>query len=297
MRFTDSFPFIEEARATGRGHKFYLEIPKLILVFLVLTFVMSFLASCVNFLLSLVIPYSEEAFTVASLFEEGIGLATLLVYCRFAERRPFSSMGYRKKGAVSQYLIGLAGGFALFAAVIGLGTLLGGFTFEGFTDSFRPGILLLFFAGFMVQGMFEEAICRGWMMVSLSRKSPVLAGALINAALFALMHAFNPGFGPLPIINLFLFGLFASVYMLRTGNIWGVAAIHSVWNFVQGNFFGLSVSGMPLMPTVFRFGSTDNALINGGDFGPEGGLPVTIVLAVGIALVMLVPKRGEKTEF
>ena len=257
-------------------------------------FGMSFLAECVTYLVSLFVPYSADADLVLNLYEQIIGIAIVLLYCRFAERRPLSSMGYVKRGAVSQYLSGLGVGFAMFAAVVGLGTVLGGFRFEGFTDSFRPGILLLFLGGFLFQGMFEEAMCRGYIMVSLARKNSVLLAVIVNASIFGLMHAFNPGFGPLPVVNLVLFGFFASVYMLRTGNIWGVAAIHSIWNFVQGNFFGLSVSGMPLMPTVFRFSSTDNALISGGDFGPEGGLPVTVVLVVGIALVLLVPKKGKE---
>lgn len=291
MRFTDSFPMIEEARATGRGHRFWLEIPKFILVFIVMSFVMQLICGLIEGFILRITQVDETTGMLIMLYEEIIGLVLVLLYCALAERRPLSSMGFVKKGAVIQYLKGIGIGFVLFSAVVLLGTLMGGFTFEGVYGHIQPGILLMFFVGFLFQGMFEEATDRGYFMVSLSRKNPVLAGVLVNSALFALSHGFNPGFGLFPAVNLLLFGLFASVYMLRTGNIWGVGAIHSVWNFVQGNFFGLSVSGMPLMPSVFVFGTTDNALISGGDFGPEGGLPVTIVLAVGIALVMLVPKK------
>jgi hypothetical protein len=49
------------------------------------------------------------------------------------------------------------------------------------------------------------------------------------------------------------------------------------------------------MPTIFQFASTDNALMNGGAFGPEGGLIVTVVLVVCIVVTMLVGNKKNDT--
>ena len=69
-------------------------------------------------------------------------------------------------------------------------------------------------------------------------------------------------------MNLTLFGVFASVYFIKRGNIWGIGAIHSIWNFAQGHFYGIKVSGMDsscsLLNSVFVDGKD---LINGGNFG------------------------------
>ena len=84
------------------------------------------------------------------------------------------------------------------------------------------------------------------------------------------------------------------VIFLKTGNIWLVSALHSVWNFAQGNFFGILVSGNDFGPTVLS--TTFNAsktLINGGDFGLEGGLAVTTVLVIGTLLVLFVPSNKD----
>jgi hypothetical protein len=97
------------------------------------------------------------------------------------------------------------------------------------------------------------------------------------------------------LINLVLFGLFASVYTLKANSIWGICAFHSIWNFAQGNIFGIPVSGLSLNASVFSFKPTDSGtLFNGGGFGLEGGLAVTIVLVVSIIITMTVKGRTSK---
>ena len=229
--------------------------------------------------------------TGTALFFTSLPLLLTILFCMLIQKRSVMSMGFRGKDFAVQYLKGLLVGFVLFTLVIAIGTLTGGFRFTGVSDQFHVLFLLLFFAGFMIQGMEEEVICRGYFMVSLSRRSPMWLAVLINAVLFALMHLFNPGIGVLPIVNLMLFGAFASLYMLRTGNIWGVGAVHTMWNYVQGNIYGLPVSGITEMPTLVRFEQTGSTLINGGEFGPEGGLVVTAVYLAGILLVLFLPER------
>ena len=117
---------------------------------------------------------------------------------------------------------------------------------------------------------------------------------LANSALFALLHAANVGISWLAFLNLLLFGLFASVYMVRRGNIWGICAIHTMWNFAQGNIFGLQVSGMNPTASIFSFvGDDSKSWINGGSFGPEGGICVTLVLLISI-LILLPMKNKDK---
>ena len=97
------------------------------------------------------------------------------------------------------------------------------------------------------------------------------------------------------IINLFLFGVFAALYFLRRGSIWGIGAIHSIWNFAQGNIFGCKVSGSLSGESLFRTNYIgESILFNGGSFGPEGGLAVTIVLFIGI--VVLLPMKNKHVE-
>ena len=100
------------------------------------------------------------------------------------------------------------------------------------------------------------------------------------------MHMSNEHVTVLAYINLFLCGLLFGLLFVESGSIWMVAALHSGWNFLQGNIFGISVSGTAKSSSVFDSSFADGwSFMNGGDFGLEGGLAVTIVLAVGIYVV------------
>ncbi len=116
----------------------------------------------------------------------------------------------------------------------------------------------------------------------------------MNAAAFAALHLLNPGISLLAVVNLTLFGIFASVCFIKTENIWLVGALHSVWNLVQGNVYGIKVSGMETSCTVFSSAMTEGMeLLNGGDFGLEGGLAVTIVFMAGTAFFLFYKNKKD----
>lgn len=284
---------IEEARQTNRGNKLWLEFIKAFVMLVVVTLLVQILSSLVILLLG--VAHNETLVNVLFLWGQIFGIGIVLLYCRFVEKRPVSSVGFKKLHFVKHYLKGLGTGFALFASVIIVGTLLGAFRFVGISKTIDPLMLFLFFGGFLIQGMFEEVLCRGFFMVTMARKNSIVAAIIANSIIFTGMHMLNTGFGILPAINLMLFSVYASLYMLKTDNIWGVGAIHSIWNFVQGCFYGLSVSGETLSNTVLVFEATDQVWANGGAFGPEGGMVVTIVLSIEI-VSLVIPYFQKKSK-
>ena len=127
---------------------------------------------------------------------------------------------------------------------------------------------------------------RGYLMTALARKNRVWVSILCSAAMFSAMHLLNFGISAPALGNLFLFGIFAGLYFLWRGNLWGAAALHSAWNFTQGNLFGVCVSGnAPSVSLLQPRFVPQQAWLNGGAFGPEGGAAVTLVLLLGIAAV------------
>lgn len=234
-----------------------------------------------------------------SLYLTVVMSAVCLLYCRFAEKRSLKSLGFvptipgRWRSALLDYLKGLFFGLAMFSAAVLFGTPVGAFRFAGVSENFSLPVLVLFFGGFLLQGLSEEILCRGYFMLSAARKSSLLTAVIGNSLLFALLHSFNKGISPIAVVNLFLFGFFASVLMLKRGSIWEVAAVHSMWNFAQGNLFGMSVSGTQKTASVFVFEQTGNTLLDGGTFGPEGGLAVTAALLLSTA-ILLIPGRKKK---
>lgn len=238
----------------------------------------------------------EQIGDIAFFWADGIGIVLLILLCRFLEKRSLDSMGFVPKHVFRNYITGLAIGFTIISAVVVIGLTLGAFQFIGISDSINPIFLLLYLSGFMIQGMYEEVLCRGFMMVSIARKSPVVVAILANSIFFGLIHMGNNGFSVLPMVNLILFGLFASVLFLSVDNIWIVGAVHTIWNFSMGCIYGLSVSGMDPMPSILMIKATEFDMLNGGAFGPEGGLIVTGVLLVGIAIVSWGVGKRETAE-
>ncbi len=220
------------------------------------------------------------------LFGTILATATAVFYCRYIEKRPVSSMGLRRGHIVREYGIGVLVGILLISLCVGICLLMGSLTLSA--SAFSPVMWLLFLVGFLIQGMSEEVMCRGYLMVSVSRKNALLFAVLTNSVVFGLLHLANPGFGLLPFVNIVLFGILESVYVLKRGDLWGASAIHSLWNFFQGNVFGISVSGTgtgasPLAATF----TEGHELWNGGAFGLEGGLVVTVVVSASILLMLL----------
>jgi membrane protease YdiL (CAAX protease family) len=153
------------------------------------------------------------------------------------------------------------------------------------------------FIGFMVQGPSEEVLFRGYVLENVREKWGETWAVWVSAVTFSLLHVPNPAFGLLPFINLALFGLAMALYRLHVdrNQLWGVFAIHAVWNWLQQVVFGLPNSGVasPVAETLFRI-HPNTSLPDpfwGGGFGPEGTLGATIVL--GALIVGIVRPRRK----
>ncbi|MBR5743000.1 MAG: CPBP family intramembrane metalloprotease [Clostridia bacterium] len=238
--------------------------------------------------------------TIVSLLATGLAILAVWLYCRLIERRRITSMGFRKGHILREYLVGIGITFVMisFAALIGL--LTGAYRFS-LSPGISVGLLLLFCIGYMVQGASEEVICRGYLMVSITRRNKAWIAVLVSSLVFAALHLANPGFNFLAFVNIALCGASYGIYILKRGNIWGACALHSFWNFFQGNFWGISVSGTGWGMNASVFTATavpGKELWNGGAFGIEGGLAATAaeVLCLLFVIFLLPANREEYTE-
>lgn len=236
--------------------------------------------------------FSSDGIMMLQLYPLFIITVLFILYAKFLEKRKARTLGFVKKGFLLQYVIGIVVGFAAFSIAVGIAYLTGSVTITGSTDA-NVVTFILYCGAWLIQGMEEEVVCRGFMMTSLARRYSIPVAVVLNSLFFAAMHLMNPGINLLPFLNLFLFGVFASLLFIKTNNIWVCSAVHSVWNLVQGNFYGISVSGNDQMSSFFRTTFVDGKEIwNGGAFGLEGGLSVTIVLVLGCVITALIPGRG-----
>ena len=230
---------------------------------------------------------------IPTLMCTGFGTLISIIYCRFFEARPMRSMRFTKEKALTHYLRGLLTGAVLMSAITLLSVICRGNNIA-LCSNINFGLIGLYFLGFLVQGMSEEVIFRGFLMNTIAGRFHAFIAIGISAVAFSLAHVMNPGFGVLVFINLAMFGVFASLYMIAFDDIWGACAIHSVWNFTQGSFYGISVSGSGNQESVFRTtAASSSKLLTGGDFGIEGSIFTTVVLAAGIAAVIFKLKKAE----
>lgn len=221
----------------------------------------------------------------------------LWLWLKFYEKRPFHTLGFEKNGALLQYGRGLLLGALLFGGAVGLMALFGFVERQAVplqtdqTGLAALGGVLLVALGWVVQGAGEEVLTRGWMLPVLGARARPWIGIVVVSLFFSLLHGLNPNLSVLAMVNLALFGLFAAFYALREGSLWGICALHSVWNWIQGNVFGFEVSGTNAGGgTLFKFVETGPDWFTGGAFGPEGGLAVSLMLLLGIVVLFAWPR-------
>ena len=220
----------------------------------------------------------------------------VFLWVKFIEKRPFSSLGFFKKGWLKELGRGFLIGAAQFSLVVALLLLTGTGSLELAELSLEPVLFILALIPFWIlQGGTEELVTRGWLFPVVSAKSNIFIGILISSALFGALHLFNPGVTILSIVNIMLDGIFACFLMLKYDNMWVLAGMHGAWNFVQGNIYGIQVSGQGASTSILNYSSQSSVdLLSGGAFGAEGSIFASIVLIGCIAYLYWSLKKENR---
>lgn len=266
-------------------------------------FVAPFLASFLGLPLLLVVfvgPVAQESVAGQLVFLVGAFLPLFFLiwfWLWLFERRPLWTVGMERP-FLRKYLRGLGIGLLMFVVAVMVLALLDSVVTEtavtGRLNLLAFGGTLLVFLGWMVQGAAEEVLARGFLLPLIGARWGAIAGILISSLFFALLHLLNPNVTAISLLNLTLFGFFAALYALFEGGLWGVFAIHAIWNWAQGNLFGFEVSGIQIRSgMIFDLMENGPDWLTGGLFGPEGGIVVTLVLIISSVLVLFAGRRRK----
>lgn len=196
-------------------------------------------------------------------------------------------MGLELKGGhAGQLLAGIGTAAALYGAGFLAVWLMGGVNVAGI--GVHPGALVRTLVFFLLVAVFEEGMCRGFllgrMMDAGINKFVALA---VSSALFSALHLGNPGITVLAFVNLWLAGVLLGSAYIYTRNLWFAIALHWFWNWIQGPVLGFEVSGMAPEGSLLTLDAPREAvLLNGGAFGFEGSLVCTVLMVVGIGLII-----------
>lgn len=271
---------------TGRAHPLWAQL----ILFAGLFFLMAFAEAVALLILYTFFPAAEAGPGAADLYCKAGSALAVYVFARALEKQSREQLSLRvpkKSTFFTEYMTGLVSGGAVFALAVLFGVIAGAMSVAPGTEKVTPGTLALYFFGFCLQSFQEELLCRGYILGTLVKRCSLPAAVLLSALFFAALHLFNAGISFIAFLNLLLFGVLTALLTLRRGSVWAASGLHAGWNFLQGNIFGSAVSGLSLGPSVFAVAfAPEKALLNGGSFGPEGGLAVTLTLCLGIGFVL-----------
>ena len=209
-------------------------------------------------------------------------LFTVWIFQTFVNKESFTSIGLRFANHESDFLQGLLVGGLL----ISLGFLIL-FIFNLIEVdltyfSFYDQIFYLFL--FVIVSLNEEIAIRGYILQNLSQSFNKYIALAISSLVFMLMHIGNPNIGVLPLVNLFLAGMFLGIYTVHKNNLWFPIGAHLVWNYLQGPIYGFEVSGNKIN-SLFEQKLAGHVFFTGGSFGFEGSIILTLLLCISIFLM------------
>ena len=216
----------------------------------------------------------------------GFAAATWVVG-RLANRYSWDRMGWRPLRAWPVHFLrglGIGAGMAAIAillAVVGDGAEL---RLTGVTGLGRiVGPLAI---GFCAAALSEELMWRGYPLRRLADALGPVGATAILAIGFGAAHLANPEAGPLAMINIVIAGLWLALAFFSNGGMVLAWGLHFGWNAALSLVFDAPVSGIRFDVPGFDYIPGAHAWIDGGHFGPEGGVIGTLVFCCGIALLL-----------
>ncbi len=224
------------------------------------------------------------------------------------ERRPVGAYGFGGRQKVGRFFAGFGWGIVFLAVLVGALWKAGLLVFDGQllfgTNAIRYGAIWL--AGFLLVGLLEEYLLRGYVQYTLSRGAASLyqmlfevkdgktlgfwTAAVLLSFLFGAGHGSNPGESPVGLVSAGLIGLIFCLTLWRTGSLWWALGFHAAWDWAQSFVFGVADSGLMAEGHLFATHPVGKVLWSGGATGPEGSVLILPVLAVLTVVVMLIPK-------
>lgn len=204
---------------------------------------------------------------------------TVGLFQKFISREDFVSIGLNFVGFKIDFYKGLLAGTVLICSGFILLTVLNltliDLTYFSFYDQ------IFYFFLFTIVSLNEEIAIRGYILHNLSSSFNKYVALIISSLVFMIMHLGNPNIGILPLVNLFLAGIFLGIYTIHKNNLWFPIGAHLTWNYLQGPIFGFEVSGNKIN-SLFEQKPNGHELLTGGNFGFEGSIILTLFLMISI---------------
>jgi uncharacterized protein len=211
------------------------------------------------------------------------------------ERRRWSQYGLAVLSAFKKdFWIGTLVGFAAISgcllAIFGLhGFRITGLGIHGSTIPFATASWCI---TFVIVGLSEEFIFRGYMQYTLTAGIGFWPSAVLMSLLFAAAHTTNPGESKAGVASVFLFGMLFCLFLRRRGTLWWAVGFHAGWDWSQTFFYGVHDSGLTPYHNLFDSAFHGPTWLTGGTVGPEASIFTPIVLLI-VAIIFASVYRDD----
>jgi uncharacterized protein len=220
-------------------------------------------------------------------------------FMSFVERKQLLSYGFQDRARAVRLVSGLVWGFIAISVLILVLWKLGYLSLQ--RGSLAPGPAfrdaILWGLMFLLTGITEESLFRGYVQFTLVRGIGFWWGALLVAAAFGLAHGYNPGESSVGLFSVGAVGLVFCLSLWYTGSLWWAVGFHAAWDWAESYFYGTADSGMIAGNHLLREHPTGPVLWSGGATGPEGSLLIVPLLLVIALLMFLWWGRRTRSPF
>jgi len=206
---------------------------------------------------------------------------------RLANQYSWDRMGWRRPPALPRHFLrGLAFGGAMAVLAVLLAVVTDGAELRvtgvaGFLYVAGP-----LAAGLCTAALSEELMWRGYPLRRLADAVGPGAATVVLAIGFGSAHLSNPGTNLLSTVNIALAGLWLGVAFFTRGGMALAWGLHLGWNAGLSLVFDAPVSGLAFDVPGVDYTPGAHAWLDGGRFGPEGGVIGTVVFVLGMLLLL-----------
>jgi hypothetical protein len=213
---------------------------------------------------------------------------------RIEGRAVWSYYGLTGHRPIAKLLAGWVGGLFCLSLVVGLlfaGRLL---AFDGRALEGLPilGHGLAWLLVFLMVGVGEEVMYRGFLQKTLTRAIGFWPAAVLVSMFFGVGHIGNPGETLVGVSGVMIRALFYCLLLRLTGSLWAGIGFHAAWDWAQSYLYGTPQSGHVMQGHLFNSHPVGAPLMSGGGVGPEGSLLWAPPFALGLLVFFWALRRS-----
>lgn len=222
-------------------------------------------------------------FPVLTVVTSAMVLVLYALYVKLLEKHWPTDLSLNK--LLPHTLLGLLVGCVFMILVVGsiVATGSASVSMSDFSGKAQFNIIMTFLA----VAVGEEILCRGIIFRLVDERWNTWAALIVSSLIFGLGHISNDNATWWSSLAIAIeAGLLLGAAYKWSGSLWLPIGIHWAWNYVQGNVFGLAVSGRETGDAILATTVNGPDIITGGAFGPEASI-ITVIFGTLLTIVFL----------